>query len=412
MSDDTNPSLTPTTPPLPEEPMPVPPIPEDISVPSTPTTSAPQIPDPEPNAEKVMERILDTQGQESVVVPPTTSNTPDNASFNKKSGKGPLLALVALLLIVLPVSVFFISQQNQQLSDLRSRATGTTYSPGDPCATAGSCGPGLRCNLTTHMCESLGTSGYPCTTSNQCANGYVCTGGTCEGNPITDSCGRDSDSGAPACCTGACTGVEVCEPPNRRECNTNGIHCTIDADGCREGNDTGGDDDTTLPTPTPTLPPGTPTATPPPGGASLAYCSYADGCIPTDPIYNVQTMKDQWGNTCAQNLQTYREGLTTGVCYVSVAACNPNCGGKCQDIKIYKGHTQVNPSSLKAGDEVTIQVKGTGGPTKARFRINGGTWQEQTQVNNTGAFYMDYTIPDGITDFVIEGEVFVNGAWR
>ena len=85
----------------------------------------------------------------------------------------------------------------------------------------------------------------------------------------------------------------------------------------------------------------------------------------------------------------------------------------CQNIKIYKGGTQVtNPSTLRAGDDVVLAVKGNMSPTKAHFRVNGGTWMETTTKNGSNEFTQAYTIPDGATEFVIEGEVFTNGAWR
>lgn len=83
----------------------------------------------------------------------------------------------------------------------------------------------------------------------------------------------------------------------------------------------------------------------------------------------------------------------------------------CQNIKIYKGGTQVTPSTLKAGDAVVFAVNGNLSPAKAHFRVNGGTWSETTTKNGSNEFTLNYTVPDGITQFVIEGEVFMDGAW-
>ena len=72
---------------------------------------------------------------------------------------------------------------------------------------------------------------------------------------------------------------------------------------------------------------------------------------------------------------------------------------------------QVTPSTLLQDDAVLLAVRGNGVPTEARFRINGGAWQ-QTTTTADGWFTIDYTIPNGVIDFVIEAEVFVDGAWK
>lgn len=89
-------------------------------------------------------------------------------------------------------------------------------------------------------------------------------------------------------------------------------------------------------------------------------------------------------------------------------------GGKavCRDIKIYKGDTEVDPSTLKAGDAVVLALKGLGNPTKARFRVNGGAWTETTTKNGKSEYTLDFTVPSGVTQFTIEGELFVLGKWR
>ena len=80
---------------------------------------------------------------------------------------------------------------------------------------------------------------------------------------------------------------------------------------------------------------------------------------------------------------------------------------------MYKGTTLVTDfKTLKAGDEVTLAVKGNLTPTKAHFRVNGGTWNETTTKNASSEFTWNYTIPTGVTEFVIEGEVYTNGAWH
>ena len=193
------------------------------------------LPPPPPINEK--EEKLVSEILESPVVP---SETPHVASKKpltpsgrneEKSISGGIIAIVATLLLTLPVAVYFISQQNQQIAELRSRATAPLYP--NPTATP--------------------------------------------------------------------------RPP-----------------GDDDDND---DDDTTNPTATPTRPAST--ATP-----------------------------------------------TTGTTPV------------CQNIKIYKERVVLvtDLSSLRAGDDVVLAVKGNLNPTKAHFRVNGGTWTETTFKNGSGEF--------------------------
>ena len=89
--------------------------------------------------------------------------------------------------------------------------------------------------------------------------------------------------------------------------------------------------------------------------------------------------------------------------------------------------TQLELSSLKAGDVVRFDVQGLGSVyDKARFIINGttfettnirvnqeskglpGYWQQQTQSNE---FYFDYTIPAGVTTFNVYAELHYNNQW-
>lgn len=87
---------------------------------------------------------------------------------------------------------------------------------------------------------------------------------------------------------------------------------------------------------------------------------------------------------------------------------------ECKNLKVMKGGVQVTPSTLLPGDDVVLVVRGNGSPTKARFRINGGAWQESTTAGSgAGEYKLDYSVPaSGVTDFVMESEVFVDGAWK
>ena len=323
MADDTTIPTVPT-PNLPPEPEPMPVTPAKTETPVVPPPPLPSldptpIPTPAPavpNAESVVESLLETKNPESVVVPPVS--TQHHNAGPKKSSKGPLIALIALLLLVLPVSVYFISQQNQQLADTRSRAWGTGYSN---CSGATDDNPRGTCPVG-QVCD--------------CMDGEMCTEKQCM--PEDDkkaSCERQGRS----YCENMHGGAMTCCYPGY-VCWDGGAGCIWAGDD-NPDDDTGDDDTTATPTP------------------------------------------------------------TTGV--------NPVC----QNIKLYKNGTQViDLTTLRAGDDVVLAVKGNLAPTKAHFRVNGGAWNETTTKNASDEFTWSYTIADGVTDFVIEGEVFTNGAWH
>ena len=83
---------------------------------------------------------------------------------------------------------------------------------------------------------------------------------------------------------------------------------------------------------------------------------------------------------------------------------------QCLSIKVYKGTQIVVPATLQVGDQVEIAVAG-GVATKARVRINGGSWTETTTKNTAGEFTVDWTVPANTTNVSMEAEIFVNGAW-
>jgi hypothetical protein len=299
------PTLDPLPAPTPvETPVPAP----SVAAPSVSSTASP---------DALVESILETKSPDSMVVPPVQEKSQHHSSLPKKSSKGPLIALIALLLLVLPTSVYFISLKNQQIADVRSRAWGTGYSN---CSGATDDNPRGTC-----------PAGYVC----DCMDGEMCTEKQCM--PEDDkkaSCERQGRS----YCENMNGGAMTCCYPGY-VCWEGGAGCILAGDD-DNGDD---DDDTTNPTPTP----------------------------------------------------------TTGTAPV------------CQNIKIYKDGTQVTDlTTLRAGDEVVLAVKGNLSPTKAHFRVNGGAWTETTTKNASNEFTLNYTIADGVTDFVIEGEVFTNGAWH
>lgn len=91
---------------------------------------------------------------------------------------------------------------------------------------------------------------------------------------------------------------------------------------------------------------------------------------------------------------------------------NTPISGQCDSIKVYKNNVVVEPSTLRVGDSVVIAVAGTNA-TKARLRLQpSSTWEESTDKNTSGEYTFTWVVPAGVTSFVFESEVFINGAWQ
>lgn len=92
----------------------------------------------------------------------------------------------------------------------------------------------------------------------------------------------------------------------------------------------------------------------------------------------------------------------------------PAVTAQCREIKAYDTSWNLldaaKLSQLKTGNIVRFAVLGqtnTGTISKARFRVNTGTWQETTTKKpGTEEFYTEYTLPAGLTSFKVEAEVF------
>lgn len=100
-----------------------------------------------------------------------------------------------------------------------------------------------------------------------------------------------------------------------------------------------------------------------------------------------------------------------GACVAAPPAGGPSPTIQCLDIKIYTtaGVRIINPAgTIKPGDTIRLSVSGntnaSGGLSKARFRTNGGTWQETSTKNSTGEYYLDVTVAAGA--FSVEAQVF------
>jgi hypothetical protein len=232
------------------------------------------------------------------------------------------------------------------------------------------CSGGERCNTTLGRCvqgsitcvgdldcpSGEGCSGGQCTSlcsnSGDCSGGKICAAGECI--PPNSDCGRDSDPGAPVCCVGSCGGQLVCEGSNRLECNTGGQHCTVDADGCTEGQP-------------PVEPPG---GTPNPPGST-----------PTPPPGTAQ---------CAAVL-AYRTISDT------------------------QSLTPAELSALSPGDVIHFCVGGNGSGLpfdRARFEINGTLLPETTTLKPNGSsslgmenFCQEYTIGPTVTTVSVKASI-------
>jgi len=161
---------------------------------------------------------------------------------------------------------------------------------------------------------------------------------------------------------------------------------------------------------------------------------------PTQPTQNTPTrtptptVNPQCGGNCSGNAQCPNNHTCSGGKCVLTACLNndntcsdDNCTvinsptptntptpttitGQCENIKIYKGNEVVNPNTLKPGDQIVIAVVGTNA-TKARVRVNGGTFTEITEKNSNNEYTYNFTIPRS-GQFTIEAEVYIGGTWR
>ncbi len=349
------PVVPPPPPPLPPEPLPDPVVSPQTTTPSAtePITPASPVPTPPPTppseSAQVMDSILETGS--TTVVPPVNQPPHTNKPLPKKSGvKGIVLGLIALLLLTIPVAVYYISKQNESIADTRSSAYGACASAGECIqqSTNNICCQGTTstndpsCGTVPVRCVAAPTTppGIDCGDGTHCAVGQTCH---CEGgqNCTSYTCWSEVDI------RNRCTDVGRSWCQNSENTNDNGYTCCAEGYvcatrapwGCVRSTDGGGGDN-----PTPTTP-------------------------PTIPV--------------------------------------------CQNIKVYKDGAQVTDlTTLRAGNDVILAVKGNLGPTKAHFRVNGGAWTETTTKNRNDEFTWEYTIPEGVTQFQIEGEVFTNGAWH
>jgi len=217
-------STTTGSPSMPPEP---PPQPLEVA-----TIDQPPSPPPDPLIAQPNQDI------KPIVSPSETQVTPSplsNPTFRKKkSPKGFLLAVVLLLLITLPLAVFYVSQQNQS-NDLRSRAavylgesecencilshTNNVNYCTTVCGTSPTVPPNCPTGSSYTCCihDSNACGGHP--EQCHCLGGDACTGTTCDssiGTQCTNQgrswCTNWQGSGMTCCAVGykCCSGVLGC----------------------------------------------------------------------------------------------------------------------------------------------------------------------------------------------------------
>lgn len=133
-------------------------------------------------------------------------------------------------------------------------------------------------------------------------------------------------------------------------------------------------------------------------------CAQIDSC--TDSNYDTCSVVKLCEPSCVGEQTTTTETPTTS---------SPPVIPQCTAIKAYDAGwnvlTATQLTQLKVGDIVRFAVLGaapSGSFTKARFTINGAAPAESALVNPnaTGEFYIEYTLPAGITTFTIGAELY------
>lgn len=304
------------------------------------------MPDPNQNVSPQQSDLpplpLSAQAAQTEVTPPVSPII--NSTPKKKSGRGRIFATILGILILFGgISAGYLLTQQKQLFQQQARecvdrdCAITSRTSGGSTTYTYERSRDQNANDTQQIKSELGLSntntsvvvdnttdngggqGASCTQNaaidSGCANGYSCVGGTCQGNPTTDTCGRNSDPGAPVCCTGSCVGEAVCEKPGRRECKSaSGVYCTIETNSssCSGANTT---TNTNESTPTPPISP-TPTATPTPAPGTamcISVKAYSTSGNTGTPLTDAQLSALRPGNIinfCVLGSETPSGGAT------------------------------------------------------------------------------------------------------
>jgi hypothetical protein len=337
------------------------------------------------------------QAQEAVPPPPP----------KKKRSKTAIVAALLLFLVTLPLTVFYVSQQ-QQLADVRSRAGmtetgGEKVGSGSGCATNNDCASAY-CDPATKTCKSKPSSTVATKTPTPAKMASKDTPTPTKKPTATPTKAPDTCSPAGGKCYTADAGrlqaqVPGCQNRTDLTCGSN-LACIICGGSANTPTPIGG---------------GT-------GGSSSTTSSGA-GCS-SESLQNCPGKSP--GQSCGDGKTCHKADPGTGsdgkpICKCVTGGGDGGDGGdqptatpapQCRNIKIYKDNAVVDPTTLRAGDAVVLTVKGDTSATKGRIRVNGGTFTESTTKNASNEYTVDFTIPSGVTTFTIEAEVFISGAWR
>ncbi len=400
---------------------------------TTSATTPPPTPEAEPNLDALMGQTGSwTPGASAGSSVPPASPPPAAGKNNKK--KMILMAVMLLMLLSLPV-IYFGAQSVQ---DTRNRAASGPYST--PTPTNGQCAAKLQaCDENKPCCggQNLVCTG---TSGNRVCNqvgGDLCPGGTCgkinayrcgnlSGGECHENLSYDFPNWAAAkAYTQGCGQVdEVCRGGSRDNLGCGSFEVISSSCGGGGGNTptpTTPTGNTNTPTHTPTkTPTATPTKTPTPTPTPNPQCGNActgNAQCPQNHTCSankcVLTACLQNGVVCSDDKCTITPTNTpTATVTVTYTPTPTDITGQCQNIKIYRNGEVVNPNNLQPGDSIVIAVVGTNA-TKARIRVNGGTFTETSAKNDAGEYILNFTIPSsGTTTFTIEAELFIGGVWR
>jgi hypothetical protein len=337
------------------------------------------------------------------IIPPATNEKPKP---KKKSGP-PIVATVAtilILLIALPVGVYFLSQRNKQVADIRTQARG-----------GGACYPG----------GENGDSGahYSCNDGTWIPDHPTCWSCvTVNGNTHYAKGSWQGENRTPVCCDSP---ELKCDAPG--VINFDG-ECLYLVSGQTTHDDAtyfynncpGNENPCTAPT-SPPNPSSTPLNTPVPSNTPVPTNTPVPSHTPTGVISSPTT------TPTGQPTHTPTPSLTPTPSPTPLA---------CQSIHIYKKDKNGNftiditdtlragTSGVKVGDTIEIGVVPPASANAARIRVqvDGGEYSDWTPdpfitaKNAKGEFITDYLLASSgsvpPSRFVIEAETRTNSTWR
>lgn len=451
-------------------------VPVDNTIPKSPATESEKMQNAGVVMDTILGTPTTYPAQQTTVVPPNptfplNNGNPPSPITKKRPKFGLITALFLLFLGIGAAGAFFISQQNRELADTRTSAAESCIAAVECSDNGRSCSgcPGYSyrnglCCKTINATPLPGRTATPpriidqpcqvCNSNNRCVSSGItpCNSGQNE-------CSSDSDC-QPAtqlspceeaghmCVTNAdnCTYLGNPAPTFSQSCNNSSLDCVPEGSQCTPGSIV---DTTPSPIPTSTNPQCTTNTI----GCTDNTCKippeyFGQDCFVSHYVCPIGTDLSLNGNSCdnrngelistavsasfincgIEQIDFYCSqcGVTTHTAESSISQISTtNCAGGggggssptpvpgvCANIKIYKNGVQVDPTTLSEGDAVILAVVGTGNPTKAHFRVNGADWVETITKNTAGEFVLDFTIPTGVTDFVVEAEVYDNGVWK